>query len=271
MSSTSEKKYFWLKLKEDFFSSKRIKKLRKMAGGDTYTIIYLKMQLLSLKTDGILKYTGLEDNFASELALDIDESPEDVHVVLMYLASCGLIETSDDVNFLLPYVVENTGKETDAAQRMREMRKRNNVTPALRECYTEKEIDRERELEKELERDTPPKSPSRGNEGEMLEEAFGYNQYLLDAVKDWLAYKKEKRQGYGERGLKSLLTQLKNRVAEYGEDAVIEVIQESMAANYMGITWDKLKNQNRQQKPSGGYSFMDILKQEEKNESHRNS
>lgn len=160
MSTTAEKKYVWLKLKEDFFSSKRIKKLRKMAGGDTYTIIYLKMQLLSLKTDGILKYTGLEDNFAAELALDLDESPEDVSVVLMYLASCGLIETSDNVNFLLPYVVANTGSETDAAQRMREMRKRNNVTPALRSCYTEKEIDRE--IEKEEEKDITPKPPKRG-------------------------------------------------------------------------------------------------------------
>lgn len=160
MSTTAEKKYVWLKLKEDFFSSKRIKKLRKMAGGDTYTIIYLKMQLLSLKSDGVLSYTGLEDNFASELALDLDERPEDVQVVLMYLASCGLIETSDNVNFLLPYVVENTGKETDAAQRMREMRKRNNVTPALRECYTEKEI--EGDIDKEIDKDTPPKSPSRG-------------------------------------------------------------------------------------------------------------
>ena len=160
MSTTAEKKYVWLKLKEDFFSSKRIKKLRKMAGGDTYTIIYLKMQLLSLKSDGVLSYTGLEDNFASELALDLDERPEDVQVVLMYLASCGLIETSDNVNFLLPYVVENTGKETDAAQRMREMRKRNNVTPALRECYTEKEI--EEDIDKEIDKDTPPKSPSRG-------------------------------------------------------------------------------------------------------------
>jgi len=131
-----------------------------MAGGDTYTIIYLKMQLLSLKSDGVLSYTGLEDNFASELALDLDERPEDVQVVLMYLASCGLIETSDNVNFLLPYVVENTGKETDAAQRMREMRKRNNVTPALRECYTEKEI--EEDIDKEIDKDTPPKSPSRG-------------------------------------------------------------------------------------------------------------
>lgn len=106
---------------------------------------------------------------------------------------------------------------------------------------------------------------------DAVAELFGYNEFLLEAIRDWIAYKKEKRQGYGERGLKSLLTQLKNRVSEYGEDAVIEVIQESMAANYQGITWDKLKNQNRQQKPSSGYSFMDILKQEEKNESYRNS
>ena len=58
------KRYYWLKLKDDFFSSKRIKKLRNMAGGDTYTIIYLKMQLLAMKTDGVLTWTGLEENFA---------------------------------------------------------------------------------------------------------------------------------------------------------------------------------------------------------------
>ena len=157
----AEKKYVWLKLKEDFFSSKRIKKLRKMAVGDTYTIIYLKMQLLSLKTDGVLKYTGLEDNFASELALNLDESPEDVGVVLMYLSSCGLIETSDNVNFLLPYVVENTGSETDAAKRMREMRSRNNVTPMLRPCYTEKEKEKDEEKEGEIEEEIVVAKPQR--------------------------------------------------------------------------------------------------------------
>ena len=29
-------KYYWLKLNKDFFNSKRIKKLRKLAGGDTH-------------------------------------------------------------------------------------------------------------------------------------------------------------------------------------------------------------------------------------------
>lgn len=120
----SEKRYYWLKLQSDFFNSKRIKKLRKLAGGDTYTIIYLKMQLLAMQSDGILKWSGLEEDFASELALDLDETPENVEVTLRYLLSCGLAETDDNVSFFLPWAVANTGSETAAAERMRRMREK---------------------------------------------------------------------------------------------------------------------------------------------------
>ena len=84
-------KYYWLKLNKDFFNSKRIKKLRKLAGGDTYTIIYLKMQLLSLTKDGYLEYTGLEKTFPEELALDIDEDPENVAVTVSYLLRWNIV------------------------------------------------------------------------------------------------------------------------------------------------------------------------------------
>ena len=85
------KKYYWLKLKEDFFNQKEIKKLRKIAGGDTYTIIYLKMQLLSLKNGGILKYEGTEDTFSEQLALEIDEDIDNIEVTLSYLNKNNLI------------------------------------------------------------------------------------------------------------------------------------------------------------------------------------
>lgn len=117
-------RYFWLKLNQDFFDSKRIKKLRRMAGGDTYTIIYLKMQLLALNNDGIITWTGLEENIADELALDLDEAADDIKVTLTYMLHCGLCETSDNVNFFLPYVVQNTGSEGSSAKRMREKRAR---------------------------------------------------------------------------------------------------------------------------------------------------
>ena len=74
------KKYYWLKLKNTFFTEKRIKKLRKIAGGNTYTIIYLKMQLLSLQDEGNLYFEGIEDTFEEEIALQIDEEVEDVRM-----------------------------------------------------------------------------------------------------------------------------------------------------------------------------------------------
>lgn len=154
----AEKKYYWLKLKEDFFESKRIKKLRKLAGGDTFTIIYLKMQLKSINSDGVLTFSGLEKTFAEELALDIDEKPEDVGLLLNYLSTVGLIETSDGVNFLLPYAKDCIGSETASAERKRleRSRKRDIVTtlsgqsPKLSQtCHTEIEKDIDIDIEKE--------------------------------------------------------------------------------------------------------------------------
>ena len=150
------KKYYWLKLQSDFFDSKRIKKLRQMAGGDTYTIIYLKMQLLAIKTDGTLTYTGLEDNFADELAIDLDEKPDDVRMTLAFLMHCGLAETSDDVNYLIPYAAINTGSEGAGAERVRKFREKQkalqgnaDVTQVKRLCNVEKEIEEELDIEEE--------------------------------------------------------------------------------------------------------------------------
>lgn len=125
MNVSSGKRYYWLKLKEDFFSSKRIKKLRNMAGGDTYLIIYLKLQLKAMKTDGIIRFDHLEDNFAAELALDLEEQADDVAATLIYLTHCGLAEISDSEQMFLPYAVENVGSEGTSAARVREFRNKN--------------------------------------------------------------------------------------------------------------------------------------------------
>ena len=130
-----EKRYFWLRLYDDFFTSKRIKKLRKIAGGDTYVIIYLKMQLVAMKHDGTLKWSGLEENIADELALELDEDPANVEVTLQYLISCGLAEASNDLTeVFLPFSVKNVGSEGAAAQRMREYRTRKNSALPEHSC-----------------------------------------------------------------------------------------------------------------------------------------
>ena len=78
----------------------------------------------------------------------------------------------------------------------------------------------------------------------LAEEATqGWSQELRQAVMDWLTYKKQKRQGYQEVGLKSLLTQIRKAADEHGDAAVVETIRNSMASGYVGITLDKLTGQ----------------------------
>ena len=150
------KRYFWLKLHKDFFQRKEIKRLRKIAGGDTYTIIYLKMLLRSIMSDGKLYFDGLEDNFASELALDIDEKEENVQITIQYLLKSGLLEMCSDEEYYLPDTKDSTGCETAAASRMRRCRakkeqlERNNVTRMLQSGYGEKELEKDIEIEKEI-------------------------------------------------------------------------------------------------------------------------
>ena len=86
---SENKKYYWLKLKADFFTQKEIKKLRKIAGGDTYTIIYLKMQLLTTKTDGLLKFDGVENTFEEEIDLELVEDIDNVRVTMCFLQKIG--------------------------------------------------------------------------------------------------------------------------------------------------------------------------------------
>lgn len=117
------RRYYWLKLKEDFFTDKRIKRLRKISGGDTYTIIYLKLLLLSLKDSGKLYYDGVETDFIKELALTIDETEDDVMVTVNYIVAQGLMEiiTENDEYFLteIPSLI---GSETASTRRSRKSR-----------------------------------------------------------------------------------------------------------------------------------------------------
>lgn len=163
------KKYFWLKLKDNFFKQKSIKKLRKMAGGDTFTIIYLKMQLLSLTNEGKLYYEGVEDNFVEELALELDENVEDIQMTVLYLQKNNLIEFGElPDEYILPEVVGSIGSETAAAERKRQQRARerekllienkrcDNVTTKsqlVTNSHTEIEIDKEKDKEKDIEKD----------------------------------------------------------------------------------------------------------------------
>lgn len=163
------KRLYWLKLKTDFFTSKEMKKLRKIAGGDTYTIIYLKLQLLSLQDGGTLYFDGVEESFSEELALILDEEPDNVKATLLFLERTGLIEMSESEIRLL-VVPTLIGKESESAGRVRAFREKQKMLQSngealqcntlVTKCNTEKDIDIDKEIDskKSVSKETPKES-----------------------------------------------------------------------------------------------------------------
>ena len=146
------KRYYWIQLTQDFFKSKEMKLLRKIAGGDTHTIIYLKMMLISLEDGGCIYYDGLADNLAEEIALMIDENVEDIKITLLFLESKGLLTRKNDRDYFLEQVPEMVGSETASARRVRKFRE-NQLALQCNNDVTKRNGDIEKDIDTEIEKD----------------------------------------------------------------------------------------------------------------------
>lgn len=152
--AVKNKRYYWIQLTQDFFKSKEMKLLRKIAGGDTHTIIYLKMMLISLEDRGCIYYDGLADNLAEEIALMIDENVEDIKITLLFLESKGLLTRKSDRDYFLEQVPEMVGSETASARRVRKFRE-NQLALQCNDDVTKRngDIEIEKDIDTEIEKD----------------------------------------------------------------------------------------------------------------------
>ena len=203
------KKYFWLKLKEDFFEDKIIRYLRKLPDGNAIVIVFLKMQLKSLKTEGFIKYDGLLPTCEEELALILDEDANLVRFTIGALEKVGAVERWDNDTLYISALQPLIGSESAVAERVRKHRAKKKAleggqalpepeeTPGLpapekdalqcntseTKCNTEIETDIETEKEKEIEiekeqtdkhREEPPAelNPRQQERVELLRELF---------------------------------------------------------------------------------------------------
>ena len=200
----SAKKYYWVKLKPDFYQDRAIKKLRKMPSGDTCVIIYQKLMLFALKSDGRLYFDGEEDNLAVQLALDIDEDENEVALTLTYLTKIGLLYEEAPNIYAFSRLDEMTGMETESAERVRRHRarqkaaellpadgerynvteSRDNVTPDRYNVQPRNEnvtTDIEKIKSKSLDIDTREDKEKRGSGGETTAAPESEKNQALDA------------------------------------------------------------------------------------------
>ena len=157
MSET--KRFYWLKLQEDFFEEDTIDFIESQENGEKYCLFYLKLCLKALKSEGkLIRYVGNmlipydEKGLAKLTRTDVDT----VRSALMLFDKIGLISRLDTGEIFISQLNEMVGTETDKAKLMRQKRAKeklisNNVTQELPECYTEIELEKEKELKKDIE------------------------------------------------------------------------------------------------------------------------
>ena len=71
------------------------------------------------------------------------------------------------------------------------------------------------------------------------------NNNIYNKIYEWLEYKEQRKEKYTEIGLKKMLTQIDNKISEYDEQTICNLIDECMANNYKGIIFEKLQKNKK--------------------------
>lgn len=155
------KKYYYLKLKENFFESDEAIILESMPDGYIYSNILLKLYLRSLKNDGLLMFNNLIPYNAQMLATITRHQVGTVEKAIQIFQQLKLIEILDNGAIYMSNIQNFVGKSSTNADRMRLQRaKQKESVQMLNKCAPEIEIEKEIELEKKKEEEDSSASSS---------------------------------------------------------------------------------------------------------------
>lgn len=209
----SNKRYYWLKLKEDFFEDDTIRFIENQKNGIYYSNFYLKLLLKSLKQDGLLiRYIGeMMLPYDVEALAELTNCDFDtVRSAMDLFEHIGIVKKLDSGELHLTQVEEMIGSETSKAEKMRKLRAKrkqhddkklkngNIVTPQLPDVtksYTEIdiELEKDKDLDKELDKEKEY-SPAEPND------ALPYKKII-----DYLNNKAEKKYRHTTKKTKELI------------------------------------------------------------------
>lgn len=259
----------WIKITTDMFDNRKIKAIRKLPEGNNIILIWV--MLLSLagrcNASGMIFLTENIPYTNKMLADELDFEESVICIAIDTLEKFGMI--SRDENLLISVNNWSEYQNVDGMERIREQNRLRNIEYRKRKKNKTKEIG-ENDITRDISMIDSSLSYSISNSNsfsssksnisnlkyilDAYEEEYRYitdNSELLDAVKGWMEYKDHKKPKASnhydtERGMRTLLSKTITWSKEYGIDSVIEVINDSIANNYQGITWDLLSKRKKQ-------------------------
>jgi predicted phage replisome organizer len=179
----AEKKYYWLKLKRDFFKRHDVRIIEEMPNGKDYILFYLKLLLESIDHEGALRFSETIPYNDQMLSVITNTNVDVVKSAMQIFIELNMIEILDDKTIFMAEVLKLTGSETAAAGRMRKRREKQKALPErnnVQNCYIE--LEKEKEKEKELEKDAEVVNPEDGDsysDPENKLEPFRYDNVFL--------------------------------------------------------------------------------------------
>lgn len=160
------KKFYWLKLKRDFFKRHDIRIIESMPNGKDYILFYLKLLLESIDHEGELRFSDAIPYNDQMLSVITNTNIDIVRAAMKLFVDLKMLEVMDDQTIYMMEVEKLIGSETKWAEKKRVQRQKEDNVPKLSpKCPTEiekekeKDKDKETEQEKEIEESAPPPSP----------------------------------------------------------------------------------------------------------------
>ena len=141
------RKYYYLKLKDNFFESEELIILESMENGYIYSNILLKLYLKSLKNDGRLLFNNKIPYNPNLIAKVIRHNPNDVEKALKIFEQLGLIEVLQNGTIYMSDIQSMIGNSSTEADRKREYRKRIELEKGQMSRQCPLEIEKELELD----------------------------------------------------------------------------------------------------------------------------
>lgn len=176
-----KKRFYWLKLKRDFFKRHDIRIIEAMPNGKDYVLFYLKLMLESVDHDGTLRFSDAIPYNEEMLSVVTNTNIDVVRSAMKLFVELNMVEILEDSTIYMNEVQRMIGSavDNDNANRQRRFRDRKK-DEALLPCNEgvtknneSKSIEKELETEIEIERESnapaalpaPPK-PGRHRYGE---------------------------------------------------------------------------------------------------------
>ena len=230
------KKYYYMRLKENFFDTNEVKVLESMQDGYKYSNILLKLYLMSLQSDGKLMLNERIPYNSQMIATITRHSVGDVEKALVLFKDLGLIEILDSGAIYMLDIQKYIGKSSTEADRQREYQRKISCSKEIRKESNKKstpeiEIELEKDIEIDIDTDKKKKKKSAKADLNGMIDSFTENEELKDALKAFLDMRKSiKKPIQTEYAFKLALNKLK-QLSDRDSDR-IEIVNQSVEHNW---------------------------------------